>query len=246
MKDLKFKDVPGTYYQVSNYGDLKNTITGKLLTPMFNKRTGYLHYQYRKNTKIIWKYVHRLIWEVFKGEIPEGEEMDHIDNDRQNNYLGNLRCINIKENRSSRAKNKRGMKYTDRQPFKPRRVPTYFVYDYRNNYIGEYTKTEICEKYNMSRPKISNFIKRGKRRIYYIDNGSFVVYDQKLAKELYRGTSERETVHHYGKTISGKGLFNAEDPIIILSGNKKTVIHKRKNYDPKNAVPEYLIQKKKK
>lgn len=43
-------------------------------------------------------YLHRLIWEAFNGEIPEGYEIDHIDGDRQNCALSNLRAVTHKVN----------------------------------------------------------------------------------------------------------------------------------------------------
>jgi len=43
-------------------------------------------------------YVHRLVWENFRGEIPEGKEMDHIDGDTSNNSLDNLQLITRRRN----------------------------------------------------------------------------------------------------------------------------------------------------
>ena len=42
--------------------------------------------------------VHRLVWETFKGEIPEGLEIDHMDNNRKNNALNNLQLVTRAEN----------------------------------------------------------------------------------------------------------------------------------------------------
>jgi hypothetical protein len=43
-------------------------------------------------------YLHRLVWETFNSKIPENYEIDHIDGNKQNNTLINLRCVNHKEN----------------------------------------------------------------------------------------------------------------------------------------------------
>jgi hypothetical protein len=42
--------------------------------------------------------IHRLVWELFNGPIPEGLDIDHIDHDRQNNRIENLRAVTHAEN----------------------------------------------------------------------------------------------------------------------------------------------------
>ena len=54
-----------------------------------NGSTGYR--QVGIATKIY--HVHRLVVETFIGEIPDGMEVDHIDRDRSNNALNNLRIV---------------------------------------------------------------------------------------------------------------------------------------------------------
>lgn len=44
------------------------------------------------------KRVHRLIWEAFNGEIPDGMEIDHINTNRCDNRLCNLQLCTRKEN----------------------------------------------------------------------------------------------------------------------------------------------------
>ncbi len=42
--------------------------------------------------------VHRLVYMAFKGLIPEGMVIDHIDGNTKNNNISNLRCASISEN----------------------------------------------------------------------------------------------------------------------------------------------------
>lgn len=42
--------------------------------------------------------VNRLVWETFMGDIPDGYEIDHIDTNKENNNLANLKCVTRKEN----------------------------------------------------------------------------------------------------------------------------------------------------
>lgn len=44
------------------------------------------------------KLAHRLVWEAFNGEIPSGMEIDHINTNKQDNSLSNLRLVTHKDN----------------------------------------------------------------------------------------------------------------------------------------------------
>lgn len=44
------------------------------------------------------QYVHRLVYETFVGEIPEGKEIDHINNDSTDNRLDNIQLLTRREN----------------------------------------------------------------------------------------------------------------------------------------------------
>lgn len=52
----------------------------------------------RNNTKMGIKLQHRIVWETFNGEIPKGMEIDHINTNRYDNRLENLRCVSHKDN----------------------------------------------------------------------------------------------------------------------------------------------------
>ena len=62
--------------------------------PLYKDKDGYQ----RVNTKIGKKRVHRVIYETFVGPIPDGYEIDHFNNIRDDNRLENLRCVTHKEN----------------------------------------------------------------------------------------------------------------------------------------------------
>ena len=48
--------------------------------------------------------IHRLVWMAFRGAIPKGFEVDHIDRDPSNNKLSNLRLLTHKENTANSIK----------------------------------------------------------------------------------------------------------------------------------------------
>lgn len=68
----------------------------------YNKLMQRHTYEYKGYLKVLTKMgmkrVHRIIWETFNGEIPDGMEIDHINTVRNDNRLSNLRCVSPKDN----------------------------------------------------------------------------------------------------------------------------------------------------
>lgn len=59
---------------------------------------GYMVVGLHKDRTTILKKVHTIVVESFLGEIPNGKEIDHIDSNKSNNSLSNLRVCSHKEN----------------------------------------------------------------------------------------------------------------------------------------------------
>ena len=53
--------------------------------------------------------LHRLIYEVYNGKIPEGMLIDHIDNNKTNNNIDNLRLATDSENNCNKKVNKNNL-----------------------------------------------------------------------------------------------------------------------------------------
>ena len=80
---------------VSKEGLCFKVLNGKLkLKPTIESR-GYLRVYYNGKHKA---FVHRIVWETFKGDIPDGMVIDHIDTHKDNNRLDNLKMCSQKEN----------------------------------------------------------------------------------------------------------------------------------------------------
>lgn len=87
-------------YEVSNTGKLrrsKNQRELKLATNSSFYVVARIYYNKKKYTKSI----SRMVWESFNG-CKCKETIDHIDRDKSNNNLSNLRCITAKENSLNR------------------------------------------------------------------------------------------------------------------------------------------------
>ena len=99
-----WKDIPGYegLYQVSNIGRLrsmnyKKTGVIKLLK-MHADNDGYIHIKLNKNGKRQSYLVSRIVYEAFKGPIPDGMEVNHIDENKTNNTLENLNLLTHRDN----------------------------------------------------------------------------------------------------------------------------------------------------
>ena len=85
-------------YLISSYGRVKSTKGKEKILKLGRDTKGYLRVSLSKNGKQETKKVHRLVAEVFIPKIEGKEFVDHIDSNRQNNNVNNLRWCTIVEN----------------------------------------------------------------------------------------------------------------------------------------------------
>lgn len=108
VKMEKWKDIKNYegLYQISSYGNVKRLERklddGRLLKEKLFKLNvcgdGYIMVGLTKNKNRKFYYVHRLVAEAFIPHSDEKYEVDHIDTDRTNNNVHNLRWVNRSEN----------------------------------------------------------------------------------------------------------------------------------------------------
>ena len=114
-----WKNIPNTdgLYQVSNYGRIRSYKSQgrapfKLSTChliRLRRKNGYDWYDLSigrlgKQKIRLRGPIHNLMWKVFIGDIPYGYEIDHIDRNRINNYLENLRLATRSQNLQNASK----------------------------------------------------------------------------------------------------------------------------------------------
>lgn len=113
MKEL-WIDIPGfEHYQLSNFGRLRSVgarlekSKGKELKLYARAGKSYRRYlmavlRCKATKKSFSFYVHRLLWELFVGPIPDGYQIDHKDGNSLNNSLDNLRLATPSQNSINR------------------------------------------------------------------------------------------------------------------------------------------------
>lgn len=102
MKDVKgFEGL----YAITEDGRVWSYLRNKWLKP--SKIRGYKRISLYKDGKIKTFLIHRLVYEAFKGAIPEGLTVDHIDANSHNNHISNLQLLTHAENARKAHKGKK-------------------------------------------------------------------------------------------------------------------------------------------
>jgi hypothetical protein len=139
-------------YVIYNDGRVYSLLKNKFLTPQ-NNGNGYMKVMLYNNS-IKQVYIHRLVAQHFILNVNNYKYVDHIDRDKQNNHVYNLRWVSASENTRNTAD-------------KPR-----YSVERTLKYNSENTKSKIRELYkagskvfeiskllNIPRQTVSNYIK---------------------------------------------------------------------------------------
>ena len=138
-------------YSVTQDGQVINERTGKIRVAHLDNK-GYLcvtlplDLGYRKAFK-----VHTLVYTAFIGDIPSGMEIDHINRDREDNRLENLRLVSSRDNshNSEYMGTKRRGVYYNKQ--RKKWIASIFI-ERKHRYIGIFeTEGEALEEYTKAR-----------------------------------------------------------------------------------------------
>lgn len=172
MKLEEWKDIEDyPNYQVSTFGNIKSKERytkqrngmslrkERLLIPQKDHK-GYLYVRlYNENG---WKYfkVHILVAKTFIPNFFNKPTVDHIDRNKENNNVDNLRWASYKEQQNNKDKTKiiENMKILGKKPHKTR-AEKVKQYDLENNFIKEWSSSrEASETLNISETAISNCV----------------------------------------------------------------------------------------
>lgn len=90
--------INGLEYWVDTSNDLIVKRRGGGYVKSFPDKDGYLKYAFSINGRTHNISVHRFVWEIHKGVIPDGYTVDHKDNNKLNNGIENLQLLTAKDN----------------------------------------------------------------------------------------------------------------------------------------------------
>lgn len=98
LRGEKWESYHDTHLKFSSYGRLLNTQTNRILKQHQDKN-GYCYYSPKLDGKTKKVLVHRGVYESFNHvTLSREEQIDHIDGNRSNNTLKNLRLVTAQEN----------------------------------------------------------------------------------------------------------------------------------------------------
>lgn len=125
-----FVQVPNETFEISNFGRVKRN--GRIFYPGgANSKSRYTQIRTHNGTRT----THRIVWEAFNGPIPNGYEVNHIDENTHNNRLDNLNLMTHEEN----------IQYTVSK--------TVLQFDKNGNFIAEFSSiTEAGKALNLNSP----------------------------------------------------------------------------------------------
>lgn len=105
-----------TKYEVYEDGRIFSYSHKKFLTPQPNKKGYQLVWLSDNEGKIKGYQVHRVVWEAVSGEpIPEGFQVNHINEDKTDNRFENLNLMTCKQNINWGSANERRAKTLSKQ-----------------------------------------------------------------------------------------------------------------------------------
>lgn len=144
-------------YQFHSDGRVWSPFKGGYFMRTTPKKSGYVSVTLRTDVNVYkTRFVHRLVFEAFKGPIPKGLEINHKNGIKHDNRLENLELVTKSEN-LKHAVNKLGFKpqnnlKIDSELKQLRKSAAQFLQDIN------WTQREIAKVLGVSQPQISQYL----------------------------------------------------------------------------------------
>lgn len=106
--------------------------------------------------------LHRIIWECVNGEIPDGMQINHIDENKDNNCISNLNLMTCKENNNWGTRNERAAKARINHPLRSKMV----LGLKENKIMYLFPSTAEAERRQIFKGRGISRCARGERKVY--------------------------------------------------------------------------------
>ncbi len=229
----EWRDIEGyeNHYKVSNYGKIKNVKKNRLLKPVIVSNY-YTVQLYLNKTRTRYK-IHQLVANNFIPNPKNKEIIDHIDNNKINNKVNNLRWFTQSENISSYNNN-----------FKKKMIKPILQYNLNMELIKEWTNIiDIIDEYNYTQSMLRSCL-NGKTKTAY---GYIWKYKNEVKKEIILEEGEEfknigviDDRDYSNYDVSNYGRVKSKKHNIILKYNKSGPYYTIMLYD-KNISKGYRL-----
>jgi hypothetical protein len=132
-------------------GQIRRKINQRILKTQIASN-GYVVVSVWTNKRKYTRNIARMVWESFN-DCACGLTIDHIDRNKKNNTLKNLRCITMEDNRKNRSIYKRENKY-DLNDDKRKTIIT-------NILVNNWTTFKVWKEYGIPTNYMDSVVKRG-------------------------------------------------------------------------------------
>ncbi|MEH7116087.1 NUMOD4 motif-containing HNH endonuclease [Neobacillus vireti] len=173
MEEEVWKDINGFegYYQVSNIGrvrsvdriDSLNRLHKSRLTTIYDNGKGYKRVSLYKESNNYYRYVHRLVAEVFIDNPDNKTDVNHIDGDKSNNNYTNLSWVTKKENIQHAVKNELIKTGEKSKAAKLSEEDVKYIREYYDPKNKKFNANSLSNKFNVSYWQIIK-VAHGQRR----------------------------------------------------------------------------------
>ena len=186
-------------YKISNYGDIFSIKSNQMLK-LTKDANGYYNIKLINNDGIKKLLIHRVVYDTFKGIIDSSKVIDHIDRNKTNNHINNLREFTYSENSQN----------YDR---KEKELNKIHQYSLNNEFIKEWDSLEeIKEKLNYHSGNITNcYLGKSKSAYGFIWKNPQIITD--LCEFKILGTIGDNKFNNY--KINRKGIVINKNNIVM-------------------------------
>ncbi|MHB9029927.1 MAG: HNH endonuclease [Candidatus Latescibacterota bacterium] len=153
-------------YEVFENGDVYKTWCGVCKSACRNKlsknvkKDGYCRVGFVYQGKKMEAMLHRIVYLVFRGVIPEGLHINHLDGNRQNNALSNLEAVTPRENVRHSIHVTKSRKSFGENHYKAQLKSSDVVKILYYHHYRTYTKDQLAGMFGVSKSTINDICRR--------------------------------------------------------------------------------------